>query len=196
MSRSRKSSGWLILAVQLPATPSSARVALWRRMRAVGAVGIIQGTWILPCTDSHRALLQKEIPTVQANGGAAILFACREITGVDSAELFEHFRAERAREYCEFAERTDNFLAEIVKETQVKKFTFAELEELEDDLVKLKAWLNKIIARDFFPDERLKDAQAKLDHCKQLLFAFTQKVYASEGATGTKRRLAKRKDVT
>ena len=46
-------SGWLLLLAQLPSSPSSARVALWRRLRAVGAAGVLNGAWVLPHTAVH-----------------------------------------------------------------------------------------------------------------------------------------------
>jgi Protein ChrB, N-terminal len=182
MIRRPKTQEWLLLAAQLPATPSSARVALWRRMRAAGAAGVIQGTWILPNTEGHRALLLRELATVRASGGAALLFAGKDITGPDDHALIGQFRADRAREYHEFAERSDGFFAEIAKETRAKKFTFAELEEIEDDLAKLKAWLDKITARDFFPDRRGDEARTTLKRCELALRAFANKVYRAEGA--------------
>ncbi len=39
---------WLLFCPQLPATPSSPRVMVWRRMRSAGSVGLDNGLWILP----------------------------------------------------------------------------------------------------------------------------------------------------
>lgn len=171
-----------MLAAQLPANPSSARVALWRRMRAAGAASVIQGTWMLPCTENHRMLLLRELASIRASGGAAILFTGKEFAGLEDSTLIEQFRADRAREYHEFAERSDGFFGEIAKETRAKKFTFAELEEIEDDFAKLKAWLDKIRGRDFFPDRRGEKAKATLNQCELALRAFANKVYRAEGA--------------
>lgn len=52
------------------------------------------------------------------------------------------------------------FLEEVQKETRLGKFTFAELEEIDDDFAKLSSWLGKIEARDFFSGKTLKDARA------------------------------------
>jgi hypothetical protein len=38
----------LVLLAQLPSKPSSARVALWRPMRAAGAAAVVNGAWMLP----------------------------------------------------------------------------------------------------------------------------------------------------
>lgn len=72
-------------------------------------------------------------------------------------------------------------MAEIEKETAVQKFTFAELEENEQDLLKLTKWLRKIQRRDFFPNAASREAQEALIRCRQTLQAFTATVYQREG---------------
>ncbi len=95
--------------------------------------------------------------------------------------IVQRFRADRAREYDEFAERCAALLDEIGKETRAGKFTFAELEESEQDLEKLARWLAKIQARDFFPDERRQQAAAMMARCRSALNGFSQAVYIVEG---------------
>ncbi len=172
---------WLILLAQLPAAPSSARVALWRRLRAAGAAGVHNGAWILPHSDEHIALVTQLAETVRRQGGSAALFATAAISQPEEDMVLARFRSDRAREYDEFAERARGFLAEIDKETQLGKFTFAELEEVEDDLEKLSAWLGKIRARDFFPEERMTGAGETLVRCGAALRVFAEEVYAQEG---------------
>lgn len=183
MPRHANSPEWLLLLAQLPASPSSARVALWRRLRSAGAASVMQGAWVLPHSKAHQALFAKELTLIRESGGTGALFACNTIAGADNPSLIERFRADRRREYDEFAERSDGMLAEIAKETRAKKFTFAELEEIEDDLAKLKAWLDKIAARDFFPDKRLAQARTGISRCESALRGFAEKVYRAEGAT-------------
>jgi len=91
------------------------------------------------------------------------------------------FRADRGREYDEFAERCVALLDEISKEAGVGKYTFAEMEESEQDLEKLARWLPKIKARDFFPDERAHQSAELLARCRRALEGFSQAVYAAEG---------------
>ena len=91
------------------------------------------------------------------------------------------FRADRRREYDEFTERCEALLDEIGKETRAGKFTFAELEEGEQDAEKLARWLAKIQARDFFPDERSTQSAELLGRCRGALEGFAWAVYAAEG---------------
>ena len=174
---------WLIFLAQLPAAPSSARVALWRRLRAVGAAGVHNGAWILPHSDKHVALVNQLADTVRLQGGSANIFTTTAISQAEQDLVLTRFQSDRAREYDEFQDRARGFFAEIDKETQKRKFTFAELEEIEDDLEKLSAWLGKIRARDFFPDERMKGAIDTLEACGAALRTFAEEVYAQEGVS-------------
>jgi hypothetical protein len=61
--------GWLLLLAQLPGTPSSARVALWRRLRAIGATSVVNGTWVLPDTAPNRKLFEELQESVRKQNG-------------------------------------------------------------------------------------------------------------------------------
>lgn len=173
---------WLLFMAQLPAEPSSARVAMWRRLKSVGAANLLTGTWVLPASKAHAAMLLQLAETVRRQGGSAVMFSGRQIDGATAEEMVGRFRADRAREFDEFATRGDGLLAEIKKETAAGKFSFAELEEIEDDLEKLTLWLGKINARDFFPDKRCDDATALLATCRDAAATFAQNTYEHEGA--------------
>jgi hypothetical protein len=95
--------------------------------------------------------------------------------------IMRRFQADRGREYDEFTERCTALLDEISKETKAGKYTFAEMEESEQDLDKLARWLAKIEARDFFPDGRRQQSAAMMARCRSALEAFSQAVYATEG---------------
>lgn len=173
---------WLLFMAQLPAEPSSARVAMWRRLKSAGATTLLTGTWVLPARGEHAALLGRLAETVRGQGGLAALFSGFQIDGVTSDEIVNRFRADRAREFDEFATRANGLLAEIEKETCAEKFSFAELEEIEDDLEKLTVWLGKIAARDFFPNERHAEASGMLATCGEATRAFADTTYDRGGA--------------
>jgi hypothetical protein len=172
--------GWLVLLTQLPASPSSARVALWRRLRAHGATNLLNGTWVLPRTAAHTSFFSHLAETVQARGGQAFVLPVADAAPSTDAEIAARFRADREREYHELAERCDAFLAELHKETAAAKFTFAELEENEQDLDKLTGWLARIRSRDFLAVRPDPEPQNRLDDCRRALESFAQSVYQAE----------------
>lgn len=142
---------------------------------------MLNGAWVLTATDDHKALYADLVEMVRAQGGSATVFATTATSEEEEQAIIARFQADRAREYDEFAERSGEFLAEIEKETRRRKFTFAELEEIEDDLHKLSAWLAKIKARDFFPNARMHQANETLEVCGTALRTFAEEVYAQEG---------------
>lgn len=110
------------------------------------------------------------------------MFECAALEGLPDDEIIGRFQADRAREYDEFETRADGFFAEIEKETKLGKFMFAELEEIDDDLEKMRSWLGKIRERDFFPNQRQASALNVLRFCEEAFRGFADKVYEVEGA--------------
>ena len=185
MAKNSRSPAWLLLLAQLPSSPSSARVALWRHLRAIGATGMVNSAWVLPQAAAHAEFFEKLLETVHKQGGTGFVLNVTPASPEVNEVIIQRFRADRNREYDEFAERCAAFLEEIGKETQAGKFIFAELEEGEQDLEKLTRWLAKIQARDFFPDERWPQAEEMLERCRAALSEMSRAVYAAEGMSDT-----------
>jgi Protein ChrB, N-terminal len=172
---------WLLLLSQLPRAPSSARVALWRRLRAAGATMMVNSAWVLPDTPPHAELFGQLREGIERQGGTAFVLSVPASSPEATDAIVGRFRADRDQEYDEFAERGAALLQEITREATAGKYTFAELEESEQDLEKLARWLAKIQQRDFFPGERGDQASAMLARCRAALESFSQAVYAAEG---------------
>jgi hypothetical protein len=177
------SSSWLLLLTQLPRSPSSHRVALWRRLRAAGATTMVTSVWVLPETAPHAELLEQLRDGLLQQGGIGFVLSIPASAPDVNEAIMSRFRSDRGREYDEFAERCSALLEEIGREGKAGKYTFAEMEESEQDLEKLVRWLAKIAARDFFPDERGQEAAVMLARCQTAVAAFSQAVYAAENVT-------------
>jgi hypothetical protein len=182
MDAESASSSWLLLLAQLPSSPSSARVALWRRLRAIGATGMVNSAWVLPYAAQYAEFFEQLLRTVRKQGGDGFVLTVSPASPDVNEVIMRRFRADRDREYDEFAEQCNAFRDEISKETRAEKFIFAELEEREHDLEKLTRWLAKIQARDFFPNERSAQAEEMLLGCRGALTRFDREVYAAESA--------------
>jgi hypothetical protein len=172
---------WLVFFPQTPATPSSLRVLVWRRLQQAGAINLQGGAWMLPRVKEQERVLLTLLTEMEQQGGSGFFLEARAPNEVIQAGLIERFQGERAKEYQEFGERCQQFLLEVEKETHAHKFTFAELEENEQDLLKLTRWLRKIQQRDFFPSSGSQGAQERLAQCRQALQTFTSTVYEQEG---------------
>ena len=134
---------------------------------------------MLPSTPDHERVFREFADAVREGGGASTVFDATTSANED-AEIEAGFRRDREREYQELDSRVGGFLLEIEKETRLEKFTFAELEEIEDDFEKLSSWLSKIVARDFFPTARKAEAEAKLKACDLARNTFCERVYERE----------------
>jgi hypothetical protein len=159
------------------------RVQAWRRLRAAGALGLHHGVWVLPRTPDQERFLRRLLAELTAQGGGGLLFVATPLDPALPADIVARFQRERAEEYAEFRERCQALEAELAKETAARNFTFAELEENEQDLQKLAGWLQKIQAREFFPGEHAEQAVAALARCERALAVFTQAVYVQAGLT-------------
>jgi hypothetical protein len=172
---------WLVLVYRVPSEPSRLRAAVWRRLKALGAVYLANSVAALPASaDAERALrsLRNEIGEM---GGSAQLLSASALVG--EADVVATFNAARDEEYTEIVSRCEDFVAEIERESAAGKFTYAELEENDEDLVKLRGWLEKVRARDALGAGLSNDAGRALERCRQALERFAERVYAEADAT-------------
>jgi hypothetical protein len=68
----------------------------------------------------------------------------------------------------------------VKKEYVANHFTYAELEENEVDLVKLRTWFARVRARDAFGATGRPEAEKALEECQQSLDDYAARVYAEE----------------
>jgi hypothetical protein len=168
---------WLLLTYKVPPEPAAKRIALWRKLKGMGAVYLQNGVCLLPKTDDHVRRLKVIENEVGEIGGEAVLL---ETVGLDRAQeekVVARFTAERDEAYQELIDRCADFEAEIAKETAAQHFTYAELEENDVDLEKLKAWLGKIRKLDFYNAPLSAEADARLQHCASLLEVYAKQVF-------------------
>jgi len=156
---------------------------VWRRMKAAGAVGLQNGVWVLPHNKEQERFLEELLSYLKEQGAGGQSFAATALDQSVEKDLTERFRAQRDEEYAELIERCDDLLSELKKETQKQKFTFAELEENEDELQKLKNWLARIKARDYLSGKLTDKASHKIEVCQKELEIFANQVYIQEKVT-------------
>lgn len=168
---------WLLLTYKVPPEPAAKRIALWRRLKGMGAVYLQNGVCLLPKTDDHvRRLKMIENDILEMAGESVIL----ETVALDRAQeerVVQRFRADRDDQYREFLGRCADFEAEIAKEIAINKFTYAELEEEDTDLKKLQGWLEKIRKLDFYQATLAGEAEQRLHACEALLDGYARRVF-------------------
>jgi hypothetical protein len=178
---------WVLFCPQLPSTPSSPRVTLWRKMRSAGAIGLDNGLWLLPWNDHSITLVKEMEAYVQGQGGVCRNFLADSLDPSTQCEILERFRQDRDEEYSEMKEQCADFIKEIEKEIARKNYSFAELEENEQDLEKLEVWFRKIQGRDFMGGSQADESLEWLEKCRSTLQTFAEQVFYEEASDHTQK---------
>jgi hypothetical protein len=168
---------WLLLTYKVPPDPAAKRIALWRRIKGMGAVYLQNGVCLLPKSDDHIRRLKMLENDVAEMGGEAVILETVALDRAQEDKVITRFKADRDEQYREFLGRCDDFEAEIAKEIAINKFTYAELEEEDTDFRKLQGWLEKIRKLDFYGATLAEEAEERLRACEALLESYAQKVF-------------------
>ncbi|MBK1839760.1 chromate resistance protein ChrB [Azospirillum sp. YIM B02556] len=168
---------WLLLTYKVPPEPSAKRIALWRKLKGMGAIYLQNGVCLLPKTDDHVRRLKMLENDVTTMGGEAVILETAALDRAQEEKVTARFKADRDEQYREFLGRCADFEAEIAKEIAIEKFTYAELEEEDTDLKKLQGWLEKIRKLDFYGADLAGEAAARLRACETLLDSYARRVF-------------------
>jgi hypothetical protein len=168
---------WLLLTYKVPPEPSAKRIAVWRRLKGMGAVYLQNGVCLLPKTEDHLRRLKMLENDVAEAGGEAVLLETVALDKGQEEKVVARFRADRDEQYREFITKCADFESEIAKETAAQHFTYAELEENDVDLKKLQGWIEKIRKLDFYGAALSREAADHLRACEALLDAYAKRVF-------------------
>jgi hypothetical protein len=168
---------WLLLTYKVPPEPAARRIAIWRRLKGMGAIYLQNGVCLLPRTDEHLRrlkMLEKDIADAQ---GESVLLESVALGRGQEEKVVARFRADRDEAYVEFIDKCDDFEREVAKEIAASHYTYAELEENDVDLKKLQGWLAKIEKLDFYGGERAEEARTRLKGCEAVLDDYARRVF-------------------
>ncbi len=170
--------GWLVLIYRVPPEPTRLRSTVWRRIKSLGAIYLQNSAAALPASVATERALRKLRREIIEMSGTAVLLSCSVLAG--EPDVRKAFQAARNDEYEEIVDKCEDFLQQVKKEYTANHFTYAELEENEVDLVKLRNWFAKIIDRDVFGASGRAACEQFLERCEQSLEAYAARVYAEE----------------
>ena len=171
---------WLLLTYKIPPEPAAKRVAVWRKLKSMGAVYLQNGVCLLPATGDHARRLRVLENDISAGGGEAFLLTTSGLDAGQGERVVARFTADRDEAYREFLGKCGDFEDEIARETAASHFTYAELEENDEDLEKLKGWLAKIKKLDFYGAPLAAEADQRLAGCAALLEGYAKAVYEAQ----------------
>ena len=178
--KQQRSSAWLLLTYKVPPEPSKARVAIWRRIRSLGAVYIQNSICVLPISTEHQRQFRMVQSEIERAGGEAVIFETLALDAKQEERVVAYFKHDRNQDYEEFLDKCDDYKREIQKEVKADHYTFAELKENDEDLKKLKNWLERIKALDFYGAPARTAAETQLAECEEMLESYASEVFERE----------------
>jgi hypothetical protein len=182
--RAINSEPWLLFSSSTAGGGASLRVAVWRKLRSLGALYLQQSVCVIPARPEVVRETRRLADRIRAQGGSARLITIRFDDPREESEAIAALSAARDDEYAEVLDRIPAFREELRMERARGRATYEEVEESEADLERFRAWLAKIDARDYFGAGRRADAHAAVDECARALEAFEAEAFKRDAADG------------
>jgi hypothetical protein len=145
-SRAVEPANWLLLLHQLPAKPAYARVKLWRRLQALGAVAVKNAVYALPAGSQAQEDFEWALKEITAAGGEGMIVEARLIDGLSDEGVRALFNAAREADYRALA----------------KDIRALEKDAAPAQVARLRAEAARLTAIDFFGANGREDVEARL----------------------------------
>lgn len=152
---------WLILIYHLPREPSRHRVAVWRKLKTLGALYLQDGVAALPEDAVTREQLEWLQLRVREAGGEATLWEALPNTVAEDRALVEEFRASREAAYRE--------LIDAAERLQQKAMLGADGAALLEELIGIERDFRAERRRDYFRSPLRKVADATIRETRRAL---------------------------
>ncbi len=140
-------SRWVLLAYRLPREPSTPRIALWRKLRRLGAAQLQDGLVALPLDARTREQLEWLAEEVSEAGGEAAVWLAEPATAAQERALATRMAALVAKEYRVVLAAVE---AARLQPEGPRRRTVA----------RLRRELRRIGQRDYFPPSEREQARA------------------------------------
>jgi len=141
---------WVFLAYRLPRDPSGPRVALWRKLRRLGAVQVLDGLVALPLDARTKEQLEWLAEEVGEAGGDCSIWLAEAATAAEERALAERMAAAIAEEYRSLL-------------NEARAATTEPTAQRRRVLRRLRRELRSIRSRDFFPPPEAEQAGQAMD---------------------------------
>jgi len=160
-------------------------VAIWRDLKRIGAHYLQQCVCVVPRQPDLALAVEAVREKVQRLGGSSNLFEVPSLSPEDEAALVGGFRDLVAKQYDEIVEECETkFVKEIEFERFRENYTFAEAEEIEQDLEKIRRWFAQVRQRDWFDAPGRPAVEAWIARCAEMLDAFFVEVHTRPSGAG------------
>jgi hypothetical protein len=140
-----KTGSWLLLLFTLPTNRNTGRVAVWRRLKKMGAVQIKTSTYLLPDEPAQYEQFQWLAQQIRDYGGDSTLVRAQEIEDLTKEKVIAMFNDARAEDYAVLRKSIQSF---IVRRRKMAA------EEAAGELERLTGQFRAIRGVDFFDSAR------------------------------------------
>ena len=140
-----KPASWLLLLFSLPTNRNTERVAVWRRLKKLGAVQFTTSTYLLPDQATQYEQFQWLAQQIRDYDGDSTLVRAQEIEGLTKEKVVAMFNDARAKDYAELRKSLQSFI------TRQRKM---DAEMATGELERLTRQFREIRKIDFFDSPR------------------------------------------
>jgi len=152
-----RATSWLLLLYSLPSGQKTERVAIWRRLKKMGAVQIKTSTYLLPDETAQYEQFQWLAQQIRDYGGDSTLVRANEIEGLTRENVVAMFNNARAKDYVELRKSLQGFIARRKR---------VDAEEAAAELERVTRQFREIRAVDFFDSPRGHDVAMLLQRAE------------------------------
>jgi hypothetical protein len=137
---------WVFLSYRLPREPSAPRLAIWRKVKRLGAAQLLDGLVALPLDSRNREQLEWLAEEVEDAGGAASIWIAKPATAAQEREIASGLQEKIAAEYRALTAEAREVSAQPAGRHR-------------RTLSRLRRELHRIRRRDYFPPPERDDAE-------------------------------------
>jgi hypothetical protein len=149
---------WLLLVFNLPANPSNARVRTWRRLQAVGAVGLKNSAYVLPDTAQAREDFEWIAAEIAGLKGHANILRAEALDAALEREIVGSFQSAREADYKGIAQEG----ARLFKSLAAGRATAPTFHRARRAARTLRERFGDVVAADFFGSSGRREVEALL----------------------------------
>ena len=141
----REGARWVLFMPTIPAKPASVRVKIWRRLQAIGAVGLRGSVYVLPNREECVEVFEWVSRELRELGGQASICEGRFLDTSTDDDIERRFIDARNADYVEISAAAK----QLAKRLEAKRIAPERLAALGDEHAKLARRFGEVTAIDF-----------------------------------------------
>ena len=147
------------LSYRLPREPTRPRLAVWRRLKRLGAVLFHNAVWLLPEDGATREAFEWLLEEIEEQGGTGLVWQAMSLSEEQDQVLVTQFRAEADERYTALARSAEVLFQQVSSRHRPDR---ARLHQVRRQLAGFERAMRLERRRDYFRAPGRKTAQAAL----------------------------------